>query len=84
MGSALKICLVAEGRADLYPRFGPTSEWDTGAAHCVIEEAGGVLVDLSGAALHYNKASLLNSRFLAIGDTDVDWVGMVSEAGIRD
>lgn len=66
-GSALKSCLVAEGVADLYPRFGPTAEWDTAASQCVLEAAGGMLVDLSGQPLRYNsKESLLNPWFLAM------------------
>ncbi len=66
MGSSLKICLVAEGGADVYPRIGPTSEWDTAAAHCVLSEAGGVIVDQEGNSLRYNtKSSLLNPNFFA-------------------
>ena len=65
-GSALKSCLIAEGRADLYPRLGPTSEWDTAASQCVLEQAGGFMVDLDGNRLRYNcKESLLNPRFIA-------------------
>ncbi len=74
MGSALKICLVAEGSADIYPRLGPTSEWDTGASHCVLNEAGGRLTDTSGNDLVYNKVSVLNPWFLAIGDSSHDWL----------
>lgn len=74
MGSALKICLVAEGSADIYPRLGPTSEWDTAASHCVLIEAGGRLVDASGDDLAYNKASILNPWFLALGDASHDWL----------
>ncbi len=67
-GSALKTCLVAAGEADLYPRFGPTSEWDTAASQCVLEAAGGQLVDLSGARLGYNrKDCVLNPSFIAFG-----------------
>jgi len=74
MGSSLKICLVAEGAADIYPRLGPTSEWDTAAAHCVVEEAGGHLTDLSLQRLKYNsKESLLNPHFLVFGDDSRDW-----------
>lgn len=69
-GSALKTCLVAEGLADLYPRFGPTSEWDTAASQCVLEAAGGQLVDLNGQRLTYNRrASVLNPSFLAYGES---------------
>ncbi len=74
MGSSLKICLVAEGTADIYPRLGLTSEWDTAAAHCVVEEAGGRLTDLSVQRLKYNtKDSLLNPHFLVFGDKRRDW-----------
>lgn len=74
MGSSLKSCLVAEGRADIYPRFGRTSEWDTAAAQCIVEEAGGALLDLSLQPMRYNtKESLLNPHFIVIGDTDHDW-----------
>lgn len=74
MGSSLKICLVAEGRADVYPRLGPTSEWDTAAAQCVLEEAGGRLVGTDNKPFRYNtKDSLLNPDFFAIGATAHDW-----------
>ncbi|MGK5048995.1 3'(2'),5'-bisphosphate nucleotidase CysQ [Janthinobacterium sp. GB4P2] len=68
MGSSLKFCLVAEGAADVYPRFGPTSEWDTAAAQCIVEEAGGTMLCDQLAPLAYNaKASLLNPAFIACG-----------------
>lgn len=67
MGSSLKFCLVAEGSADLYPRLGPTMEWDTAAAQCVVEEAGGKVADLSGNRLRYNKADLHNPDFVVYG-----------------
>ncbi len=74
MGSSLKFCLVAEGRADLYPRLGPTSEWDTAAAQCIVEQAGGQVVDLEGVRLRYNtKPSFLNPDFLVYGDSARDW-----------
>ncbi|MCS4505579.1 3'(2'),5'-bisphosphate nucleotidase CysQ [wastewater metagenome] len=77
MGSSLKFCLVAEGSADLYPRFGPTSEWDTGAAQCVVEAAGGAVLRLDASPLVYNrKASLLNPDFVAVGDPGVDWTAL--------
>jgi 3'(2'), 5'-bisphosphate nucleotidase len=69
LGSALKLCYVAEGRVDFYPRLGPTSEWDIAAAQAVLEAAGGVVVRLDGAPLRYGtKESLLNPYFLALGD----------------
>lgn len=74
VGSSLKFCLVAEGAADLYPRFGPTSEWDTAAAQAVVEAAGGAVVKFDGTALRYNtKAELLNPHFLVYGDVTRDW-----------
>ncbi len=74
IGSALKSCLVAEGRADIYPRLGPTSEWDTAAAQCVVEEAGGQITDTHMRPLRYNtKDNLLNPHFFAFGATDEDW-----------
>ncbi len=74
MGSSLKSCLVAAGRADLYPCFGPTSEWDTAAAHCLIEQAGGRLTDLRMRPLRYNRrASMLNPPFFACASPDYDW-----------
>lgn len=74
MGSSLKSCLVAEGRVDLYPRLGPTSEWDTAAAQCVVEEAGGRITMTDMQPLRYNtKDELLNPHFLVIGDPDFDW-----------
>ena len=76
MGSSLKICLVAEGLADIYPRLGPTSEWDTAAAHCVLESAGGSLTTLAGAPLKYNKENILNPWFLAGGDREFDWTAL--------
>ena len=78
MGSSLKICLVAEGEADVYPRFGPTSEWDTAAAQAVLEGAGGCMMDLVGQPLRYNrKESLLNPHFLAVGDPGRDWLAPI-------
>ena len=69
INSSLKFCLISEGKADIYPRLGKTSEWDTAAAQSVLEEAGGMIVDLEGNALQYNaKVSLENPAFLALGD----------------
>lgn len=74
MGSSLKICLVAEGRADVYPRLGPTSEWDTAAAQCVLEQAGGQLVGCDNQPFRYNaKESLLNPEFFAVGAEAPNW-----------
>jgi 3'(2'), 5'-bisphosphate nucleotidase len=66
-GSALKFCLVAEGAADLYPRLGPTMEWDTAAGHAVLDAAGGRLTRLDGTAFLYGKPGFLNPGFLAEG-----------------
>ena len=74
MGSALKSCLVAEGKADIYARLGPTSEWDTAAAQCVVEEAGGRITDTKMQPLRYNtKDELLNPHFFVFGDSSVTW-----------
>ncbi|MCM8595339.1 3'(2'),5'-bisphosphate nucleotidase CysQ [Accumulibacter sp.] len=68
-GSSLKFCRIAEGRADIYPRFGPTSQWDTAAAQCVLEMAGGAVTDLNGASLRYGlDGPTLNPEFVAVGD----------------
>ena len=73
-GSSLKFCLVAEGTADVYPRLGPTSEWDTAAGHAVLVAAGGQVIGLDGAPLPYNaKESLLNPHFIAYADGSRDW-----------
>jgi 3'(2'), 5'-bisphosphate nucleotidase len=74
VGSSLKFCLLAEGKADLYPRIGPTSEWDTAAAQCVVEAAGGCVTKVDLSPLRYNtKESLLNPDFLVFGDPSHDW-----------
>lgn len=74
MGSALKSCLVAEGSADLYAKLGPTCEWDTGAAQCIVEEAGGHVTDTQMNDLRYNtKDSLLNPHFFVFGAGDRNW-----------
>jgi 3'(2'), 5'-bisphosphate nucleotidase len=74
IGSSLKFCLLAEGNADFYPRLGPTSEWDTAAGQCVVEQAGGVVTDLHFQPLRYNtKESLLNPYFLVIGEPGYPW-----------
>ncbi len=74
MGSVLKSCLVAEGSADLYAKLGPTCEWDTGAAQCIVEEAGGHVTDTQMNDLRYNtKDSLLNPHFFVFGAGDRNW-----------
>ena len=68
IGSSLKICLVAEGEADIYPRLGPTMEWDTGAAHAIVNESGGQLNDQkNNNVLKYNTSEkLLNNYFVVV------------------
>lgn len=74
MGSSLKICLVAEGKADIYPRLALTSEWDTGAAQAILEAAGGILNDINHKIYRYNqKEDILNPFFFAIGDKAFPW-----------
>ena len=78
MGSSLKFCLVAEGSADIYPRLGLTSEWDTAAAQAVVEQAGGAVIELDGKPLAYNaKEDILNPHFLVLGPTDRDWLELL-------
>lgn len=74
IGSSLKFCLVAAGDADLYPRLGPTCEWDTAAGHCVAAAAGATVVDLKGQPLRYNtRESYLNPEFMVLADSGFDW-----------
>lgn len=68
MGSSLKFCLVAAGEADFYPRFVPTMEWDTAAAHCIVVAAGGQIYDISGHVLKYRKQGWRNSSIITLGD----------------
>ena len=79
MGSSLKLCLVAEGKANFYPRLGPTMEWDTAAAHAVVRAAGGRVCDLKGVELRYNKQDLHNPEFLVLPSGDD---GMLSRLGL--
>lgn len=81
MGSSLKFCVVAEGGADIYPRLGPTSEWDTAAAQAVVEQAGGSVVTLDGKPMNYNKKDdILNPHFFVIGARDRDWLALLRES----
>jgi len=81
MGSSLKICLLAEGKADIYPRLAPTSEWDTAAAPGGLAAAGGEIFDTELVPLRYNqKESILNPHFIAIADTDFDWPALLTPA----
>jgi 3'(2'), 5'-bisphosphate nucleotidase len=77
MGSSLKLCLVAEGAAHLYPRLGPTMEWDTAAAHAVVNAAGGIVCDMAGRELRYNKIDLHNPEFLVLPAADKTLLGLV-------
>ena len=72
--SSLKFCVIAEGKADLYSRFQHTYEWDIGAAHAILNAAGGEIFQMDGTPFRYNKAELLNDSFLAVGDTSNSWV----------
>lgn len=81
MGSSLKFCVIAEGGADLYPRLGPTSEWDTAAAQAVVEQAGGSVVTLDGKPMTYNaKSDMLNPYFFVIGAADRDWLALLPDS----
>jgi 3'(2'), 5'-bisphosphate nucleotidase len=78
LGSSLKFCRAAQAQVDLYIRYGLTSEWDTAAGQCVLEQAGGGVSLTTGEPLRYNtKESLLNPDFVAFGDTSVDWAALL-------
>jgi 3'(2'), 5'-bisphosphate nucleotidase len=78
VGSSLKFCMIAEAAADVYPRLGPTSEWDTAAAHAVVLGAGGAVSALDGAPLRYNtREQLLNPFFVVYGPKDRDWLALL-------
>ncbi len=83
VGSSLKLCLLAEGGADLYPRLGPTSEWDIAAAHAVLTAAGGAIRHLDGAPIAYNKRSFLNPDFIAVADAGFPWVERLKSLAAR-
>jgi 3'(2'), 5'-bisphosphate nucleotidase len=78
MGSSLKFCLVAEGEADIYLRDLPTMEWDTAAAQCIVEAAGGGVYTLDGQPLRYGKPGLRNPAIMTVGNTRFDWRSLVS------
>ncbi len=71
MGSSVKICLIAAGEADIYPRLGPTKEWDTAAGHAILDAAGGKLTQIDGSAFEYGKwgEKLINPNFVAKGNS---------------
>lgn len=78
LGSSLKFVRLAAGDADVYLRLGNTCEWDTAAGHCLLDEAGGAVLDLQGKPLRYNaSADLLNPEFLAIADRQADWSSLL-------
>ena len=71
-GSAYKFCMILEGKVDIYPRFHPTSEWDTSAGQCLVERIGGGVVDFKGRPFLYNQRdSLLNGGFIAFRNIDM-------------
>ncbi|GGB39851.1 3'(2'),5'-bisphosphate nucleotidase CysQ [Oceanisphaera marina] len=84
--SSLKSCLVAEGGADIYMRIGPTGEWDTGATQCIVEEAGGRILDLYLEPLSYNRRdTLINPNFMTMGDPGLPWPKiLINPAGAGD
>jgi len=80
-GSALKFCWVAEGLADIYPRFSPTFEWDTAAGQCILNEAGGQVIDNTGQELQYNRSSSLQTpNFLALADKKHPWLDYLDKS----
>ncbi|GAA3916477.1 3'(2'),5'-bisphosphate nucleotidase CysQ [Luteimonas lutimaris] len=80
LGSSLKFCRLAEGGMDVYPRFGPTSEWDTAAGQAIVEAAGGAVLDPRGRPLRYNQRdTVLNGDFMALGDPSLPWKEWVGD-----
>lgn len=80
-GSALKFCWVAEGLVDIYPRFSPTFEWDIAAGQCILNEAGGQVIDNTGQELQYNRSSSLQTPdFLAIADKQNFWLDYLKKS----
>jgi 3'(2'), 5'-bisphosphate nucleotidase len=79
MGSSLKFCLVAEGKADLYLRDLPTMEWDTAAAQCIVEAASGAVCSLDGKPLRYAKPGLKNPPIMTMGDPSLEWKRYIQE-----
>jgi 3'(2'), 5'-bisphosphate nucleotidase len=83
MGSSLKFCLVAEGKADVYLRDLPTMEWDTAAAQCIVEAAGGGLYSLDTKPLGYGKPGLKNPAIMTVGDVHFNWLPLVLPNGSK-
>lgn len=80
MGSSLKFCLIAEGNADIYPRFNPTSEWDTAAAQAIVDAAGGKVINFDLNPLRYNtKSSLTNPSFIVCSKIDILWSTFITQ-----
>jgi 3'(2'), 5'-bisphosphate nucleotidase len=80
LGSSLKFVRIAAGEADLYLRLGPTSEWDTAAGQCILEQAGGAVLGFDARPLRYNtRDSLINPDFIALGDARADWSALFAE-----
>jgi 3'(2'), 5'-bisphosphate nucleotidase len=80
MGSSLKFCGVADNQLDIYPRFAPTSEWDTAAGQAIVEAAGGKMLHLDGSEFRYNtKASLLNPHFIVLANMHLPWRSWLHE-----
>ena len=75
---SLKNCLIAEGGADCYLRVGPTGEWDTGASHCIIEQAGGSIIDSEFKPLTYNqRETLMQPDFVSLGNKEIPWQDII-------
>jgi 3'(2'), 5'-bisphosphate nucleotidase len=87
IGSSLKLCLVADGSANLYPRFGPTMEWDIAAAYAVVVEAGGTITADTGEPLAFNKPDMHNPYFVVCGNPPYPWrdvyLALTGEAAVR-
>lgn len=80
-GSAMKFCRVADGDADIYPCFGPTSEWDTAAGQVIVEAAGGMMMSLDYKPFRYNQRdTLLNGGFFVVADRNFDWLPVLRKA----
>ena len=71
IGSSLKFCLIANGEIDIYPRLGPTSEWDIAAGEAILRSAGGCIIDLEGKNIIYNKKNIINPSFIAASNLNI-------------
>ncbi len=79
LGSSLKLCRIAAGEVDCYPRYGRTGEWDTAAGHAVLRGAGGDILNRAGERLQYSKVTPYNSHFVAVGDPSLAWWSWLPE-----